>query len=280
MKQLSIDYRVLAAAHDAGGANQLIHLLQSRPNTYFLLQGPAAVIGRNFDSLLHVDPKNFSINDYDCLVVSSNSQIRESDLLLKEARSQGIATVGILDHWVNYRSRWEINPDKVIATDFHAYLIGLLVFGSRIRFQKSVYLRTTLESVNKNLEIACSLLILLQPKTLEYNHATGQCICPQIPDLVYKLNPSQISLREHYATNATECVNKIRNDFPNILVHRSEPESRLELDLSKAAFVVGYDTYALYLSKRANKKTFTFGPKRRSFFGPRYRKLRIYHSSE
>lgn len=280
MKQLSIEYRVLAAAHDAGGANQLIHLLQKRPNTDFLLQGPAAVIGRNFEAITHVNPHDLLITDYDCLVISSNSEVRLSDSLLKLAKAQGIPVVGILDHWVNYRSRWEINPDRVIATDFHAYFIGLLVFGWRIRFQKSVYLKATLESINEDLVISGSLLVLLQAKNLEYNHYSGQCICPQIHDLVYRFDPLQISLREHHMTNALECVKKIREDFPNILVDRSEPDSRLELDLSKAAIVVGYDTYALYLSKRANKRTFTFGNKRRSFLGPRYRKIGECDSSE
>lgn len=280
MKQLSIENRVLAAAHDAGGANQLIHLLHKRPNTHFLLHGPAAVIGARFESLLHVDPETVSITDYDCLVIGSNSEARISDSLLKLAKSQGIATIGVLDHWVNYRSRWDVNPDKVIATDFHAYLIGLLVFGWRMRFQKSVYLKATLESVHEKMEISRSLLILLQAKNLEYNHTTGKCICSQMHDLVYKLNPSQITLREHHATNATECVKRIREDFPTILVYKSEPTTGLELDLSKAAYVVGCDTYALYLSKKANKKTFTFGCKRRSLLGPRYRKIRKSYSSQ
>lgn len=273
MKNLSRFSKVLASAHDAGGANQLIFLLSKYENVDFLLTGPAAEIGNAFLEISRVNEKFITIKEYECVIVSSNSQPRLSDRLLTEAQGSSIPTIGILDHWVNYKSRWKIAPDTIIATDFYAFLVGTLIFGWKTRYRRSEYLRRSVEAVNSNKVISGSILVLLQPVDAIYDHSINVCICSHMAGIITKLKPNEVVIREHHLTKAEQCLLNLRSLYIDTKFRLSIPMEPLYKDLSRANSVLGFDTYALFVSKKANKNTFSLATKRRKFLGPRYRKI-------
>ena len=273
MKNLSRFNKVLASAHDAGGANQLIFLLSKYKNVDFLLTGPAVEIGDAFQEINRLNEKSISIKEYGCVIVSSNSQPRLSDRILIEAQRSHIPTIGILDHWVNYKSRWKKVPDTIIATDFYALLVGILNFGWKTRYRRSEYLLRSVEAVTSNKIIGESILVLLQPVGGIYDHAINACICAHIADIITKLKPKEVVIREHHLTRAEQCTRSLGPIYADTEFKLSIPIEPLYKDLSRATSVLGFDTYALFVSKKAKKNTFSLAVRRRRFFSPMYRKI-------
>ena len=267
--------KTLVAAHDLGGANQVIYSCLGSANS-FTLTGPAKKVGivLGLSNLLEKDQVN--LLDFDKLVVSSNLHHEYSDQLLIEAKSLGIPTVGFLDHWVNYRSRWPVRPDKIVVTDLFALLNALAIFGLRVRLYPNSYLkkiRNEYEFFSQSSNSRRALFII-QPVGDEYAHG-GQypnCVCNSVEKLLEKHNVEQIRFRDHVDTDSSQCLLELSQTYSQIEFSISDWADPLELDVIKCDLVIGLDTYALYIARKLGKKVLSTG-KRRAFLSPIYRRL-------
>lgn len=132
--------RILAAAHDAGGANQLLYKFRGRADVDFILTGPASEIanslGIKHSSVIDLE----SILEFDTVYVGSNSNHQLSDDILSFAISHKLATVGVLEHWVNYSTRWKVHPQRVEVQDLRALIGGIQAFGWKVRLSVTTIL--------------------------------------------------------------------------------------------------------------------------------------------
>jgi hypothetical protein len=267
--------KTLVAAHDLGGANQVIYSFLSGANS-FALTGPAQKVGLALGLSNLLKNNHVNLANFDKLVVSSNLHHEYSDQLLIEARSLGIPTVGFLDHWVNYRSRWPVRPDKIVVTDLFALLNALAVFGLRVRLYPNSYLkkiRIQYDSFSQSSNSRKALFII-QPVGDGYIHG-GQnpnCVCNSVEKLLEKHNVKQISFRDHVNTNSSQCILDLSQTHSKIGFSISDWTDPLELDLFKCDLVIGLDSYALYIARKLGKKVLATG-KRRAFLSPIYPRL-------
>lgn len=267
--------KTLVAAHDLGGANQVIYSFLSSANG-FALTGPAQKVGLVLGLSNLIENDHVNLANFDKLVVSSNLHHQYSDQLLIEAKSLGIPTVGFLDHWVNYRSRWQVRPDKIVVTDFLALLNALAIFGPKVRLYPNSYLKKIrheydLFSQFSNLRRA---LFIIQPVGDGYTHK-GQnpnCVCNSVEKLLEKHNVEQVRFRDHVDTDSSQCLLELSEKYSKIEFSISDWADPLELDIFKCNLVVGLDTYALYIARKLGKKVLSTG-KRRAFLSPIYRRL-------
>lgn len=266
--------KLLIAAHDAGGANQLICRFRGNKEADFFLTGPAASIADsiklNYSSSLDLN----QIRKYDLVYVGSNSKPQLSDRILSSALSQEIETVGVLEHWVNYSTRWDVLPDRVEVQDIRAFVGGLLTFGLRIRLSRNYYLEFLKSRVKSHTQENNGLLVILQPLEDEFMHADFKsCFCSGIEKFVYLMpGISRVTLREHANTPSALCIQYLSTSL-NIKVTASALNRPIEDDLLMNSFVLGFDSYALYLARRLGKRVFSISKKRRSWFAPKYEAL-------
>lgn len=138
-------HRILAVAHDAGGANIIASLIKKYRNDFdwiACVNGPARKVFFkagiiNFSGA----PGHFNNNRIEAILKSVIPDLLltgtgwESDLetdFIKCAKKNKIRTACFLDHWANYRERfgypgrWRANlPDMVLVGDRWAYKIAL-----------------------------------------------------------------------------------------------------------------------------------------------------------
>ena len=117
------------ASHDAGGANIITSLINNFSDIQFVLytNGPATKIFNN-DNVTFVNSRQDLLKNLDLLILGTGSTNFEKNIL-KEAVSNKIYTVSILDHFVNYKNRFQIEinffPKLCFVADQHAYEIAL-----------------------------------------------------------------------------------------------------------------------------------------------------------
>jgi len=94
---------VMFFAHDPGGANAIVPLIRNFPDSHVYGKGPALNILPNAkempDNILSTLQPNFLVTG------TSGSDFTER-FLWKEANIQGIPSMAILDHWINYGVRF------------------------------------------------------------------------------------------------------------------------------------------------------------------------------
>jgi|MDSW01.2.fsa_nt_gb hypothetical protein len=118
------------ASYDAGGANLLNSLVDNFLDIKFYLyvDGPASKIFNN-QNIIRVDSKYDLLDNVDLLILGTGGTDFEKNLL-SDARENEIFTISILDHFVNYKKRFEkqnkfIFPNLCFVSDSYSYEIAL-----------------------------------------------------------------------------------------------------------------------------------------------------------
>lgn len=267
--------KILVSAHDAGGANLVLSKYVDSRDATFLLTGPAAYIADQIGIRYNTRFEMGSLENIDLVVIGSNSQPRISDLVFEEARLRGIRSIGILDHWVNYRTRWSKSPDIVEVQDIRAYIGAVLTYGFKVRLHINHYLKNISQEYFKVSDSEKGLLIIVQPLPFgSWGIHGSSCLCDSV-DFFRVLHPEirQVTVRPHFDSSVEVCSNYLNTKLDlNCLV--SSPREPLAVDVSNNRYVIGYDSYAMFVAKKLGSRVFTISKKRRSWFAPRYRLLK------
>ena len=271
---------MLASANDLGGANQLIFTLKDYDNVHFALTGPALELGKKFQIKL-VDAELINISDYSLLIVASNFERCLSDTLLILAHQSNLKTIGILDHWVDLGSRWEIPPNKILTTDIWAFLNAFTHYRFRTRLIRNQYIisarqRFGLSGALKFESPGRIGLVILQQIDGGFRHDVhlSNCFCRSIAAFALQNNLEKLILREHVDTPSTACIRNLEERFPEVSISRSTWNKEIYQELESVTHVLGMDSYALYVAKQLGIKTFTFtAPRNRC--SPRHKRLKV-----
>lgn len=267
---LGLPSPLAVVAHDAGAANIILAWLQAEriPPTGVLpvMDGPAA---RLWDEAFPDAPGPVPLDDAIAAartVLSGTGWASDLEHLARgQARRLGLPSIAVIDHWVNYRMRFErsgelILPDRVWVTDHHA-----LAEASRALPEINVELRPNLYLQNQA-------------------HAAGPT--PKGGDILFVLEPARSDWgrgepgefqaldwfwahRQHVASTGTSV---------RLRPHPSDPPGKYEawinthpgssLDrsddmagaLSTAAVVVGLQSAALVIALAAGRRAVTALP--------------------
>ena len=159
--------------HDAGGANQIIAMLRGKrlENVIVYVEGPAHSLWNlafphhppagSLDALISMVPSIITGTGW--------ASSLEHDAR-KAARSRGVRSIAVLDHWTNYTERFvrrqeTVLPDEIWVVDSYAEQLAIRLFpGTPVRRQKDYYAEQQLEEIAPiSAATPNELLYLLEP---------------------------------------------------------------------------------------------------------------------
>jgi len=273
----------LVCAHDAGGANQLLYFHEKFVNPTYLLTGPAIKIAENLNLRHFSHEADLDLSDFDLVIVSSNSTPQLSDIILANAQRNGIKTIGVLDHWVNFSTRWSPTPDIVIATDFLSMISCVIHFHRRAKYWPSQYVIETVRSYTgpsrpeqANAGIFELTVLFMSQRifsTFDHSALSQTCLCPSISGVLANHTFRKVIIRDHFTTDSSECIASLKSRFPQYQFSIVNPDFPIADSLSLANVVIGWDSYALYVARRAGLPVYTLMDKGRTLISPRYDRL-------
>lgn len=130
----SLPFPLAIAAHDAGAANHIIawfkYLANQQPkpihkSVTVCLADPALSLWLRAFPDSEISNLSSSLSDVKLLISGTGWQSNLEHDARKLARSLGIKSVAVIDHWTNYRDRFirddeEVLPDEIWVTDEYA----------------------------------------------------------------------------------------------------------------------------------------------------------------
>lgn len=256
-------------AHDAGAANHLLAYVKANPDTQYasFMAGPALKL---WLKMLPDRPLDSSIEN----VIAASATVVTgtgwaSDVEKKAvacAKAAGIFCVSLIDHWTNYRARFDhggklILPDEIWVTDKWAKSNAMLTFPAvRVVQIENLYLQGQLENIAR-LPQGDGILYLCEPA----RHDWGKGKAGEFQALEYFLNgmyhlglPTDraVKLKLH-PSETPGAYDAIISNFPNLVVDTS-----MDLDEAIAAsyWVAGMNSYALTIALAAGRTVFSTLP--------------------
>jgi hypothetical protein len=135
MNQLK--YPICVVANDAGAANIILGILRDLPISEISLsvEGPAAVLfKKEYPQLVNKNLASAMLDAQTLLSGTSGLSEHEHQARIL-AKKMGISSIGVIDHWVNYKARFirngnEILPDQIWVSDKYAVEIAKTEFPS------------------------------------------------------------------------------------------------------------------------------------------------------
>lgn len=142
LQDLAIDRDSLIAivAHDAGAANLILGWIfeQKHKNLIFCVSGPALDIFRRWWPLILNTDIDSAVRDAELLISGTSASTIDLEHQARLiARHFGVRSVGVLDHWVNYKQRFVRNeefvpPDEIWVSDELAASIACACFPDQL----------------------------------------------------------------------------------------------------------------------------------------------------
>jgi len=263
---------IAIVSHDAGAANLIVGWLKeldfSTHDVRISLTGPAEKIFLDEFPFLTM-MKLQDVIEASSILLSGTSGASSLEHKARDiANKIGIQSVGVIDHWVNYRLRYERSGEQVLPTetwvsDEYAYIKASTTFPQhKIRLMPNRYMQQLIEKIKikttltKKVEKTC-ILYVLEPvhdqwgdeKTKGEFQALDYFI--RHIDVIDNVANVQIILRKH----PSEAIDKYdrwckKNSSLDLFV---DTESSLDDLIAWADWVVGCQTFAMVIALNANK---------------------------
>jgi hypothetical protein len=260
---------IAVVCHDAGAANIVIAGLQEAGAQALqaCMHGPAARIWEQAFGSAAPCPTPQAALDGAALLLSGTSWASALEHEARAmARTAGIRSIALLDHWVNYPQRFErdgklVLPDEIWVTDEDAMRLAQEKFpGLPLRQVDNWYLKQQLAMLAKpDIDAQPELLYLAEPARSDWGRGT----------------PGEFQALEYFASKLPQL------GLPHGLVIRLRPhpsdapgkyeawmqahcELALELDrsatmanaLRRASWVAGCESYGLALALASGRRVF------------------------
>ena len=257
-------------ANDAGGANQLIAQLDCVENSDDLriyMEGPAKSLWNKFfpdRPLCESLEKAFDGSKTLLTGTGWSSNLEHCARIL--AREQGIKSVVILDHWVNYEARFTrqhrmVLPDCIWVVDTYALEIASSLFADlEIKLVDDFFLKKNLSVVARTKELNL-LLYIAEPVREAYGEITEFAALNYMIENLQKIGANEntkIVVRPH----PSEPPNKYDKWISKVARYMVVLDSNADLAISvgQANWVVGLSSYGLVLALNADKQVFSAIP--------------------
>lgn len=258
---------ILLVAYDAGGANQLFSIFEKvsgYKNLHVLCDGPAKNIYEQIYNRKYV--QQYSLHDalFEIDIVITGTGVG-SDLeynALAASKRNGIFSVSLLDHWVNYHQRFirnsiQVLPDEMWVVDNFAKKIVEDMFPqSTIKLVPNIYLeKIKVQIETSTFTIRNQALFLLEP--IVYGGLRTNFLNPL--EIFYfenflnkwKLGSGGVTLklRAHPSESSEKYARYLSP--PTITLSDS---SNFSSDLAESIIVIGYHSYGMTIAQALGKK--------------------------
>lgn len=260
---------VLVVSHDAGGANILLKWCleyQNRCAFQYCLRGPALNLYHAMN--LHGPlVKYFKDVKPDYVITSTGWQTDFEKNAILYAKNNFIKVASYLDHWVNYKSRFEVSgmtilPDEIWTHDSESKKIAFKQFSKdvgKIRFIKDRHFKELKKNVLAQYKITNNrnnVLICLEP--IRQDIDVLSCYKILVSYLKNNYFDNKIIIRDHPSSCDTYMGNLVELLKPNFNVVVSQQDLDSDLAISKVVF--GYQSSVLIYALKLKLKAISYYP--------------------
>jgi hypothetical protein len=264
--------KLQVCSFDAGGGNVLAHLVHAMNlKTSFVIGGPSLAIYTALFPELPIQNSNDLHLDTDLLISSTGWQSSYEFEIMELALSRGIPVIAVLDHWVNYKERFEQNSKTISPT-------YLLAFDdeseNRIRqeFQnpsvircQNFYMQKTLQEIrkieNQHISKLFDFVFIGEP----LSRSSENVLWTEYDAIKYffmvlrnhGFKDAKILVKPHPSEEASKYNEYVPNDFKYV---RIETDKELPWILALTDTVVGCHSMALYIAELNGNKVHTALP--------------------
>jgi RimJ/RimL family protein N-acetyltransferase len=251
------------AANDAGGAEQLVWLLKALDLPFVaLLQGPAIEIFLRSGLIFRSVDAITDLLRSEIVLTGSGWMTNLENTVIENCRRARVPTVTLLDHWVNYESRFggdkPTKPSMIAVTNSRALAIANRAFPNSSVWllpdaQLTHYVTVVQESVSRS-----KVLVLFEPNTtisesLKIDSAVKIELLQKALNMNSAMNLNGVILRLHPSQKAYDQeITTIVANSPEITLSTNK---NLLDDLITSKLVVGFSSYALYLAAHSGIDT-------------------------
>jgi len=255
--------------HDAGAANVVIAGLfkTRRKNWRVYMGGPAEKLWKTaFPEVSSCESLSSAMEGVDLLITGTGWASKIEHEARKLARSLGIRSVALIDHWVNYAERFirddeTVWPDEFWVTDEYAMELAKKAFPKQTILQvPNYYVDTELVAI-KNIRGATvpELLYVLEPARSTW----GRSIQGEFQALDYFVNhlhnldlPSEIIIRlRPHPSDKADKYNEWIEKYPGLRIELDESISIAE-SIGRSTWVAGCESFALILAILADRTVY------------------------
>lgn len=276
--------RVLVVCKDAGSSNLLIQIAKNLKGAEYILSGSAIEIFKNNNGNPFIEGDSNDITGYEAIFLGANGSVGKDTFahrIICDAQKLQIPTYGIIDNWENYKKRWKTRPKFIICTDWYAYARCILVFRTRVKLHKNYYvnsLKSQLKMLQlKNIEQEKHGLFLCQiiEDGSSHDRERKKCLCALQNVALERYGISKLLVRPHPANMQPQCVEILYQEKCSGVDFELSVNTELASDLSKSKLVIGYNSYAMYVSKKMHLKTRSVLGRNWLEIRPKYRKIQL-----
>jgi hypothetical protein len=264
--------------HDAGGAELVSsYLRRNRLACDLVLEGPARNVFRRKLGDIAITPLDRAIERGESLLCGTSWQSDLEWRAIRLARAAGKRSVAFLDHWVNYRERFERQgelclPDEIWVGDEYAARLAAACFGGLpIRTVGNPYLQDMQAEIQALRGKPCTGRVSLyvcepvraharelfgderhlgyvEEEAIEYFLRHLPSIAPQVDSVLLRLHPSETPGK--YSWVAARA---------NVPVRISSATTLLQ-DIALAEIVVGCESMAMVVALMAGRRVLSSIP--------------------
>lgn len=260
------DRPVAAVCHDAGGANIILAWVRADGGRGWRvhLAGPAAALAAGRLGEASVCATVEQALDGSAMLVSGTGWASDLEHVARAAaRSRGLRTVAVLDHWVNYRERFERNgetvvPDELWVTDDIALAEARRVFpGATLLEVPNAYMEAQIAALGPVPEAtAADLVYVLEPARSDWGRGrAGEFQALDYFFARFRSLPvprgTRVRLRPHPSDPPGKYDAWLGAACGSAVVLDSARD--LSASLSTARWVVGCESVALVIALRAGR---------------------------
>jgi hypothetical protein len=274
---LDIKNPIIFAAHDLGAANHIIAWIKESEGVEIIpcLRGPAKKAWKQaFPNKSISDNLSEVVKEGRTMISGTGWATSFEHDARVMAFNTGIKSIGVIDHWTNYKKRFIFNdveqlPDEIWVTDNWAFNLASQLFaGRKIVSMPNSYLRNLKNEiheigVSKQNDIT-NILYVLEPirdywgSDLHEAEFTGLDFFMENLASIVKSGAVLIKLRPHPSDPFGKYDKWISNQ-KNVDVQLDDSLS-LASAIAWSDIVVGCQTYAMVVASAAGKKVFSSVP--------------------
>jgi len=255
--------------HDAGAANLILPWIAAdRPEPLLpVMQGPAAALWRTrfgTTATLSVDE---AVARASTVLTGTGWASNVEHRARRLARQRGIPSTAVIDHWVNYRERFqrgdeEVLPKEIWVTDDYALAMAEREFPDLpVRLKPNLYLNEQLASTPSLATEDKNVLIVAEPVRTDW----GRGVPGEFQALDYLMerrNDIGIPADAHFRLRLHPAEPRDKYDqwvtrHPGVSIDQSED---LFAALGGARWVVGCESYALIVALHAGRQSISALP--------------------
>lgn len=267
--RFNLPIKTAIVCHDAGAANLIIATLlkTGRKNWRAYMQGPAKKIWKSvFPETVLYDSIDQAIKESELLISGTGWASDVEHESRRNAKKNGIKSVAVLDHWVNYLERFirnneQILPDEIWVADKYALDLALAIFPNTQILQITNYY---LEKQLKDIALLGKpskpeLLYILEPIRSNWGKDTSgefqalEYFFSKFPTLGIP-EETLICLRPHPSDYEGKYNHWLKlNSNLNIKLDYS---INIAESLGRASWVAGCESFALVIALMAGRKVY------------------------